>query len=205
MEWAGISWWQWLGLVSGLVYIITAARELQHSWAYGIISSICICVEDFLVTHLFMDGVLHMLYAFMGVLGLFLWRQKSSSSKVMKITRMTWQSFLGYLVLSGFIGCGAGYLLDTQSDACYPYLDSFISTLAVFSTFLVIYRVLDVWWNWLLINVCSIYLYLMTGAPCFALLYIGYLISNGLKWYHWMGEWKLRSASIPLAHRDIST
>lgn len=184
-----ISWWQWGGLSFGLLYIICAARQYQHCWIYGLVSAICIIVVDYTETLLYIDAILHIIYACLAFLGIYLWRQNKSKEKTMKISRISIKGYAGYLVLSGIIAGGAGYLLSTQTDANYPYLDAFSSCLALFSTFLVIYRILDVWSYWMIVNLLSIYLYFMTGAPALSLLYIAYLISNIAKWYNWRHEW----------------
>lgn len=186
-------WWQWIGCISGLIYIFTAACKWNHCWIYGFVSAIAIAVVDYSVTHLYMDALLHILYAALAILGLFLWNKPGSEKNVMKVSRMSKQNYLGYLLLSGLIAGAAGYLLQTQTDACYPYIDAFVSTLSVFATFLVIYRILDVWSYWLAVNLASIYLYWQTGAPLFSVLYIAYFISNLLKWRYWRKEWNRRN------------
>jgi len=187
---SSIGWWQVAGLLFGSIYIIAAAKEYQQCWIYGLFSAMCIVVVDFTETLLYIDGILHILYAALAVLGIWLWKQGKSKKKVMKISRISYKGYFGYLLLSVIISVGAGYLLTTQTPANYPYVDAFASTLALFSTFLVIYRVLDVWSYWIIVNLISIYLYFMTGAPCLSLLYVGYLISNINKWRAWDKEWK---------------
>ncbi len=185
-----ISLWQWGGLFFGLLYIGFAAKHYQHCWAYGLLSAICICVVDFTETRLYMDGVLHILYAGLSILGLYLCLQGQSKQKIMKISRLSKSGYMSYITLSVIIAIGTGFLLSQQTNANFPYLDGFASTLAVFSTFLVIYRVLDVWFFWLIINIISIYLYWMTDAPALAFLFTIYLASNLYKWKIWRREWK---------------
>ncbi len=91
----------------------------------------------------------------MAISGIVLWRKGKPETQVIRISKMPWSSYAGYLCISLIIGGALGYLLDNNTDAQYAYLDAFSSTLAVFATFLVIYRILDVWSYWLLINLIS--------------------------------------------------
>jgi len=188
-----ISYAEWGGFIFGIVYILVASKEYLHSWIYGLISAICTVVVDFTETRLYMDGLLHVLYAFLALFGILLWLQKKGKPKTIRISRISYRSYLGYILLAALISAAAGYLLDLQTDAQYPYVDSFTSILAVFATCLVIYRILDVWSYWVVINLGSLYLYWMTGAPLLAALYIAYLISNILKWRQWQLQFSAQS------------
>ncbi len=185
-----LSYFQWGGFVFGIIYIIIAAKKYNHSWIYGLMSAVCIVVEDYTQTHLYVDGFLHILYAMMAISGIVLWRKGKPETQVIRISKMPWSSYAGYLCISLIIGGALGYLLDNNTDAQYAYLDAFSSTLAVFATFLVIYRILDVWSYWLLINLISIYLYWQTGAILLSLLYVAYLASNIMKWNQWDQDYK---------------
>jgi len=187
-----LSYFQWGGFIFGIIYIIIAANKYNHSWIYGLLSAICIVIEDYTYTHLYVDGFLHVLYAFMALSGIFLWRKGTAKTQVIRISKMPLSSYFGYLCISIIIGGALGYLLDNNTDAQYAYLDSFSSTLAVFATFLVIYRILDVWSYWVLINLISIYLYWQTGAILLSILYIAYLSSNIWKWKQWNKDYSLQ-------------
>ena len=191
---ASISYAEWGGFLFGVIYIVVASKEYLHSWIYGLISAVCIVVVDFTETRLYMDGLLHILYAFLAVFGIILWLQKKGKPKTIRISKISFLSYCGYIMLAALIAMAAGYLLDLQTDAQYPYIDSFTSILAVFATCLVIYRILDVWSYWVVINLTSVYLYWVTGAGLLAVLYIAYLISNVIKWRQWQFQFDAQKA-----------
>lgn len=185
-----LTYFQWGGFIFGFIYIIIAAKKYNHSWIYGLLSAVCIVIEDYTNTHLYVDGFLHILYAFMAIAGIVLWRKDQPKTQVIRISKMPRSSYIGYLCISIIIGGALGYLLDTNTNAQFAYLDAFSSTLALFATFLVIYRILDVWSYWILINLISIYLYWQTGAILLSILYVAYLTSNILKWKEWDRDYK---------------
>jgi len=181
---------EWIGLLAGLGYIYSAYRTSNISWLFGLCSAICIIIVDIRQTHLYFDAILHGFFAIMAFTGLFLWYDGSESKKKIRISRMPLMSFILYIVVSALIAGVAGYLLDTQTDAVYPYLDCFQMMLSIFATFLVIYCMLDAWWYWIIVDLISISLYIVTGAYLLALLYLCYLISNSYKGRQWYARYQ---------------
>ncbi len=180
------------GLLFGLAYIFFAYKKSNLSWIFGILSAVSIIIVDVTKTHLYFDAVLHTFFLLMSIVGLYLWSQGAQSKKEIRISKMPMSSYLGYLLISIIISGAAGYLLDTQTDAVYPYIDCFQMMLSVFATFLIIYCVINAWSYWILVDIISITLYVLTGAYLLALLYIAYTISNGLKWHQWREMYRVQ-------------
>ena len=78
-----------------------------------------------------------------------------------------------------------GYLMQVNTQAAWPYLDGFTSVLAVFATFLMVYKFVDNWAYWIIIDLICIYLYYTQGAPLLAFLYTIYLILAIVAWRKW--------------------
>ena len=179
-----------IALVSGLAYIFCAHFRTNISWCFGIISALCIIYVDIIKTQLYFDALLHVFFFSMSCIGLYLWWKGSSAKKVIRISKMPLSSYLIYLFISALIATAAGYLMDLQSNANYPYLDCFQMMLSIFATFLIIYCVLNAWTYWILVDVISITLYVLTGAYLLALLYLAYLFSNIVMWRRWSKDYK---------------
>jgi len=183
------------GLLFGLAYIYCAYKKSNSSWIFGIISALCIITVDVTKTHLYFDAVLHSFFLLMSIVGLYLWSQGAQSKKEIRISKMPMASYLGYLFISVIISAAAGYLLDTQTDAVYPYIDCFQMMLSIFATFLIIYCVINAWSYWILVDILSIGLYVVTGAYLLAILYVAYTISNGMRWKEWSNMYATQTNS----------
>jgi len=107
------------------------------------------------------------------------------AKKEIRISKMSWLNYFIYIFISVIISGVAGYLMDINTDAVYPYLDCFQMMMSVFATFLIIYCVINAWSYWILVDIISITLYALTGAYILAVLYFAYLVSNLLKWKDW--------------------
>jgi nicotinamide mononucleotide transporter len=68
------------------------------------------------------------------------------------------------------------FLLDTRTDAAFPYIDSLTTWSAIWATFLVARKVLENWWYWLVIDVASVFIYWSRGLELTALLFVVYVI-----------------------------
>jgi len=172
-------------LVSGLIYIVCAYRKINYSWICGIISAGCIIYVDLEKTHLYFDVILHVFFMMMSILGVYLWTKGAAAKKEIRISKMSWLNYFIYIFISVIISGVAGYLMDINTDAVYPYLDCFQMMMSVFATFLIIYCVINAWSYWILVDIISITLYALTGAYILAVLYFAYLVSNLLKWKDW--------------------
>ena len=70
----------------------------------------------------------------------------------------------------------SGYLLDTRTDAAFPYIDSMTTWSAIWATFLVARKVLENWWYWLVIDVASVFIYWARDLELTAGLFVLYVI-----------------------------
>jgi len=154
-------------LVFGIAYIVCAHKKINYSWICGIISALCIIIVDIHKTQLYFDALLHVFFMGMSMLGLYLWSKGASAKKIIRISKMPILSFVLYIMISIVISAAAGYLLDVNTDARYPYLDCFQLMMSVFATFLIIYCVINAWAYWILVDIISIILYALTGAYIF--------------------------------------
>ncbi len=178
------------GLLFGLAYIVCAHSKSNYSWIFGIVSALCIIYVDVIKTQLYFDALLHVFFLGMSCIGLYLWSKGSQTKKVIRISRMPTSSYFVYLAISGLIAGAAGYLLDVQTQAAFPYLDCFQMMLSIFATFLIIYCVINAWSYWIIVDLISIALYVLTQAYLLAVLYVAYLVSNSLMWKQWRIDYK---------------
>lgn len=182
-----------IALVSGIAYIICGHYRTNVSWCFGMVSALCIIYVDVVKTQLYFDALLHVFFFAMSSLGMYLWWKGSKTKKVLRISRMSISSYLVYIFISILIALAAGYLMDSQSEANYPYLDCFRMMMSIFATFLIIYCVINAWSYWILVDIISVILYSLTGAFMLAILYGGYMLSNALMWRKWRADYNRRN------------
>ena len=158
-----------LSVLLAIAYLLLAARQNLWCWACALGSSLLY--------------VLNIFYAVMAVVGWWQWRKAGSDGKAaLQIHCLPWQQHL--LLLGGMLllAFANGWIMERYSTAVWPYVDSFTTWASIFTTIMVIRKVLENWWYWLAIDTVSIYLYWARDLPLTALLFVLYvaLIPIGL-------------------------
>jgi nicotinamide mononucleotide transporter len=183
--WIQLSSWsvsEFVAVVFAVFYLLLAIRENIWCWFYAGVST-AIYVFVYFDANLYMESALNVFYFAMAIYGWFVWRSGSEQ----RFPVVTWPLRAHSLALVAIAACVAisGYLLDTLTDAAFPYIDSATTFAAIWATFLVARKVLENWWYWLVIDVVSIFIYWSRELELTSVLFIAYVVMipfGLLKW-----------------------
>ena len=164
-----------IGVILAVMYLLLAIRQNIWCWFCAGISS-AIFAFLFFDVRLYMEAVLNIFYFAMAVYGWHKWISGRSEGHELPV--VVWSRRLHILALAIIVALslGSGYLLDTRSDAVFPYIDSLTTWSAVWATYMVARKVLENWWYWLLIDATMIFVFWAKGLELTAVLYILYLL-----------------------------
>jgi nicotinamide mononucleotide transporter len=194
----------WLAILTSLAYVWLAARDNNWCWLFAAISTAAWAWQSFFVYRLVSDGFLQLFYLVMAGVGLWRWRGvKTETLKpashgedlldlnalpartVTSIRRMRLQDHA--LVIGG--GLISGLLLDLFvsgiffSAATLP--DALTTAFSIITTFLLVWRKLENWLYWVVIDAAYVWIYLSTEAVLFAammVLNIGMALYGYVNW-----------------------
>ncbi len=148
-----------LAVALSLAYLLLAMRENSLCW-YCAFFGTAIYIWIFGGVKLYMESLLNVYYLVMAVYGWYQWRRGGREHHGLSIRSWSFDchlyAFLGVLLVSLI----SGYLLEKNTDAQLPYLDSFTTWGSVLTTYMVARKVLENWLYWILIDGVSIYIYL---------------------------------------------
>ncbi len=184
---------QWIALISGVIYVILAAREQSACWLFGIVSCICIAWDDFFSFQLYADGVLQLIYVGLGVMGLYKWRFGGQEQSQLSISEYPVRRHLIVITGSILISVPVSYLLLTYTDASFGFVDVLTTILSLYATWLLINKILSNWLYWIVIDAVYVYLFYKTGGMLVALLYLIYFAVSIFGYFGWRMK---RSSSI---------
>lgn len=177
------SLWEWLAVLSSLLYVILISYKHISAWIFAIISSalyIYICFQG----QLYLESILNGFFLLMGIYGWFLWASKKTG-ELDKIIKWRKKAHFLNIGLSLLFVILIGFIFDTYTDQANPYTDSFTSIFSLVATFMVTKKVLENWIYWIIIDAVSVYLFAsreLYMTSILFLLYTGIAIFGYFKW-----------------------
>ena len=189
---ASMSWLELVAVVLGITYLLLAMKESLWCW-YAAFISTAIFLYLFWQVDLVMETALQVYYLIMAVYGWWHWRSGASSTDPLPVS--SWSaSQHGYaLAAVGAATLASGWLLQENTTAALPYLDSFTTWGSILTTWMVARKILENWLYWLVIDGVSIYLYIDRELYLTALLFAAYLIIVIFGYWKWLQHYRAQS------------
>ncbi len=192
---------EWIATLTALLYVYFAARDNNWCWLFAAMSAVLWAHQSLVAYGLVSDALLQVFYFGMAGVGLFRWQRSRATRPETdtldslarapaepapsSIRHMSLREHA--LVIGSGIGLGLllGYTVGALTPATQTYLDAVTTTFSVIATFLLIWRRLENWLYWVVIDAAYVYLYLRSGALLFAGLMVLYVIMAGYGYYAW--------------------
>ena len=157
-----------------IAYLLLAIRENIWCWFCAGISTAIWAWVTF-EARLYMDSVLNVFYFAMAVYGWRVWLTGRTDGHKKPVVAWNVRTHSIALMAILVISSVNGFLLDTRTDAVFPYLDAGTTWAAIWATFLVARKVLENWWYWLVIDAVYVFLYWSRELELFAGLFVLYV------------------------------
>lgn len=170
-----MSLWEVTAVLLAMAYLILAMRENIACWLAAIASTGIYLLLMFRAS-LYMESGLQIFYIAMALYGWYSWKRGDGTGRELKVSSWPGRRHILPLLLILTATLVSGYLLAAFTNAAMPYLDSFITWGAVFTTWMVAHKIIQNWHYWFVIDAVSVYLYLNRGLYLTALLFVLYLV-----------------------------
>ena len=182
--WQLTSGWEMIAVIFAVAYLLLAIKESIWCWPAALISTLIYSFLFFDV-NLYMESGLQIFYIVMAIYGWVLWRKHDQEEDDLKITSFSVKSHLIALLLVSILVVISSLMLENNTNAAYPWLDSFTTWGAVITTWMVTKKILENWIYWLVIDSVSIYLYIQRDLYLTALLFAVYIVLCFVGYYRW--------------------
>lgn len=170
-----------LAVALALAYLVLAIRESRWCWMAGMASTAIYLVIMYRAA-LYMESALQVFYLGVSAYGWWHWGGRRHE---LPITVWPWRAHAFALVALLALSVASGTWLSRNTDAAFPWLDSFITWGSVLTTWMVARKVFDNWAYWFVIDSLAIYVYLNRGLAMTAVLYAVYLVLVVVGWRTW--------------------
>jgi len=164
-----------LAVVLAIAYLVLAIRQSIWCW-YCAAASTAIYIWLFFGAKLYMESVLNVFYFVMAIYGWLVWTRGRDTMHELPVVSWPCKVHGTAIAVVTVVSVVNGYLLSRYTDAAFPYIDSLTTWSAIWATFLVARKVLENWWYWLVIDVASVFIYLMRDLQLTSLLFVIYVI-----------------------------
>ncbi|ASP40828.1 nicotinamide mononucleotide transporter [Bacterioplanes sanyensis] len=182
--------WEVVAVALGIAYLVLAMRQSNWCW-YAAFGSTAIFSWLFWDVSLVMESALNVYYLIMAIYGWWVWRSGATEQQATRpVVSWRWPRHLVVVLLVLMLTAVSGYLLDNNTQAAMPYLDSFTTWGSVITTYMVARKVLENWLYWQVFNSCAIVLYIDRELYLTALLMSVYLVLAVLGWLMWRRDYQ---------------
>lgn len=189
-----LNWWQqqsWLeitGVITGLLCVYLAAKNIIWNWPLAIIS-VSIYIFIFYQTHLFADMGLQFYFLAVNIYGWYFWSKKPAGEQKTPVVLVTKQQLLfSAIAITGFTIILGSVLKYTT--ASYPYLDSFCTACSLIAQFFMARKVVENWLLWVFVDVIYVGIYLFKDLHLTAIMYAIFAIIAFMGYFDWKKEYK---------------
>lgn len=177
--------------VTGIVYAVLEILQKNSMWVVGILTSAA-CAFSFGVQHVWASMGLNIYYVVMSVIGLYQWRKDSArvgegEIHLNPLTRgaVFWSAIAALAGILAFV-----WILRVTGDAA-PELDAAATVLSIIGTWWLAMSYKEQWFLWIVADVITTTLCIVTGQYALAVLYIAYIVSAVYGYFHWKRRGKV--------------
>jgi nicotinamide mononucleotide transporter len=170
------------GAIFGFLSVYFTIKQNIWCWFFGLLQVVLYCFV-FYTSKLYSDMILHIIYIFLQVYGWYSWKYGGSNKSTLRINLLTNTTFwIGLTVLSTAL---LGYVMQTNTDASFPYEDAFITIASLVAQYLMIKKILGSWLFWIIVDVVAISIYFYKDLYFTSALYTLFLIMAIMGYLEW--------------------
>jgi nicotinamide mononucleotide transporter len=183
-----------ISVVLGFAYSVLAVKRMRWAWVAGGLSSAILVVLAW-NARLPMQAALQGYYVAMGVYGFWRWsKQEGEATREISTLPLKVHAIaLAAILVASVV---ASRLLAGQTQAAWPFLDSFTTWGSLFATWLVAQVKLENWLYFIVFDALSVYLFVAQGLMFVALLFVAYLIVASVGFFSWFKTWRAHAQPI---------
>ncbi|MEO8887156.1 MAG: nicotinamide riboside transporter PnuC [Mucilaginibacter sp.] len=190
--WQSQSWLEIAGVVSGLLCVYLAAKNIIWNWPFAIIN-VCIYIFIFYNSHLFADVGLQFYFLVVNIYGWYFWSQKPASQPKTPVVLITKQqvvlSAVAVIIFTIILGSVLKY-----TTASYPYIDSFCTACSLVAQFFMARKIVENWLIWVFVDIIYVGVYIFKGLHLTAIMYAIYVAIALIGYLDWKKDYQKQNS-----------
>ena len=170
------------GAIFGFLSVYFTIRQNIWCWYFGLLQVTLYCFV-FYTSKLYSDMILHVIYIFLQFYGWYNWKYGGSNKSTLRVTLLTHTMF--WIGLTVLVTALLGYVMQTKTDASFPYEDAFITVASLVAQYLMIKKILQSWLFWIIVDVVAIVIYAYKDLYFTTVLYVLFLVMAVMGYLEW--------------------
>jgi nicotinamide mononucleotide transporter len=180
------TWLEWCGVFTGTLCVWLAAKNNIFNWPIAIVSVI-IYIFIFYDSKLYADMGLQVYFFLMNAYGWYFWtKNRDKADAQTPVSMMTRKESILSVIGVSFFTIALGFILRNNTDAAFPFIDSFCTACSLIAQVFLARKVLQNWLIWIFVDIIYVGIYISKELYPTAIMYALYV------YIAWMGyrEWK---------------
>lgn len=189
----------WLDITTtllGLAYILFEYRASIWLWPVGFVMQ-ALGIVLYYQKGLYADCGMEVYYFLAGLYGLACWLRPRHVSRgaapALAVTSATCGMRLRLALAALALWAAMGVFLSRCTDSSVPVMDAFTTALSIVALWMLSRKYLEQWLVWMVVDACSVGLYVYKGVYGRALLYSVYTVIAVYGWLQWRRRARQRS------------
>jgi nicotinamide mononucleotide transporter len=195
LSWLNTNWIETAGAILTLIFLYLEVTRRWTMWLVGIASGLFYVYINF-SEHLYAMMGLRSYDVIVSLYGLYCWRfVRSKKGKELPFSFIDFKTAAALTVIGIIIYVAISYLIINFTDTPNPFAEEgqpaifFIEiltvTLSIIAVWLAARKIVESWYLWLVVNPCSIVIYLIKGMYPSTILYVVYAIFSVVGYIQW--------------------
>lgn len=176
---------EWCGVFTGILCVWLAAKNNIWNWPIAIVS-VLIYIFIFFESKLYADMGLQFYFFATNIYGWYYWsKQKDNPAKERPIAIITTKEILFSIVAVIVFTLGLGFFLHKNTDASFPFIDSFCTACSLIAQVFLARRILQNWLIWIFVDVIYVGVYFSKDLYATGLMYALYVFIATMGYLDW--------------------
>ena len=179
------NWIELLGSVLSIIYLYLSIKQKASLWIFGFLCS-ALYVVVFFQSKFYADMSLQFYYLVVSVFGWISWKAgKPENRKELPVKRTTPLSGVIILLIALILYFVYYFILTGYTDSPLPKADSFTTALSIVATWMLVRKMIEHWWLWIIVDSVSAGLYFYKALYPTAILFVIYTIMAIIGYLQW--------------------
>ncbi|MDZ7877380.1 MAG: nicotinamide riboside transporter PnuC [Saprospiraceae bacterium] len=201
-----MSWVELIATLAGVAAVWLSAKEKIINWPIGLVNIIC-SFFLFFKTGFYSDAFLQIFFFITNIYGWYIWagQDKATTQPLVSVSFLprSQQVFGAVAVIVASLAFGSivnqlhgWYPSIFPVEAAFPYADSFVMMMSIAGNILLMFKKIESWILWVLVDIIAPILYFQKGIYLITLEYVVFLALASFALWNWWGIYKKQNSHV---------